>query len=339
MGIKFWRLDAIHSPLLKSLIIGFLVLCVLLFALALYWGDEPELFDVRDVTREYLHTVDGNAVTGATSTATLIHVVETLLDKPGGYQRNDVMPPTVIMDNIPSWEFGALVQVRDFAAALRNDMSRSQTQSTEDTDLAEAEPQFNIDASSWLVPRAEGEYRQGAEALQRYLDRLAVSEEVQAQFFARADNLEDWLAIVEKRLGSLSQRLSASVGQERINTDLGGDAEAQQSTATARQMRVKTDWIDIDDVFYEARGASWALTHFLRAVEVDFASVLEKKNARVSLQQIIRELEATQDTVWSPMILNGSGFGLVVNHSLVMASYVSRANAAVIDLRNLLNRG
>ena len=38
-------------------------------------------------------------------------------------------------------------------------------------------------------------------------------------------------------------------------------------------------------------------------------------------------------------ILNGTGFGYVANHSLVMASYISRANAAVIDLRNLLSQG
>ena len=41
----------------------------------------------------------------------------------------------------------------------------------------------------------------------------------------------------------------------------------------------------------------------------------------------------------SPVILNGGGFGLVTNYSLVMASYISRANAAVIDLRNLLSQG
>jgi len=72
---------------------------------------------------------------------------------------------------------------------------------------------------------------------------------------------------------------------------------------------------------------------------VDFGDVLRKKNAQVSLQQIIRELEGTQETVWSPMILNGSGFGLLANHSLVMASYISRANAAIIDLRDLLSQG
>jgi hypothetical protein len=76
-----------------------------------------------------------------------------------------------------------------------------------------------------------------------------------------------------------------------------------------------------------------------KAVEVDFEPILQKKNALISLRQIIRELESTQDAVWSPVILNGSGFGLFANHSLVMASYISRANAAVIDLRNLLSQG
>jgi len=39
------------------------------------------------------------------------------------------------------------------------------------------------------------------------------------------------------------------------------------------------------------------------------------------------------------VILNGDGFGLLANHSLVMASYVSRANAGISDLRMLLAQG
>ena len=81
------------------------------------------------------------------------------------------------------------------------------------------------------------------------------------------------------------------------------------------------------------------LLHFLKAVEVDFADVLQRKNAQISLRQIIRELEATQEPIWSPMILNGSGFGVLANHSLVMANYISRANAALIDLSELLTQG
>jgi hypothetical protein len=102
---------------------------------------------------------------------------------------------------------------------------------------------------------------------------------------------------------------------------------------------IKTSWLQIDDVFYEARGTSWALLHFLKAIEVDFADVLAKKNAITSVQQIIRELEMTQQPVSTPMIVNGEGFGMLANHSLVMASYISRANAAIIDLRELLSQG
>ena len=248
-------------------------------------------------------------------------------------------PPGMWLDNMPNWEYGALIQSRDLARAMREAYSRSQSQSTEDPDLAMAEPLLNFNANSWLIPSSEGEYRDGLRHLGDYLTRLTDEDEQNAQFYSRADNLAYWLVTVETRLGSLSQRLSASVGQRRLNTDLAGDAEASQATPAPRENMVETPMLELDDVFYEARGASWALIHFLKAAQLDFAEVLEKKNALVSLRQIVRELEATQQKVNSPFILNGSGFGLLANHSLVMASYISRANAGIIDLRGLLSDG
>lgn len=320
--------------------IGLLLLVYLLFVLLLmfYWDSEPDLFNVQTVAQESAGQ-DRQLVTGYVTTSTLINVMENVLHKRGGYLSNDIAPPGLFMDNIPNWEYGVITQVRDLARALRNDFSRSQTQSTEDPDLAVADPQFHFDSGSWILPPTEKEYQTGLDAMNRYLQRLADASQQDARFFARADNLRDWLAIVEKRLGSLSQRLSASVGQVRINTDLQADPAARQSTGKENIQVVKTPWLEIDDVFYEARGSAWALIHFLHAVEVDLRDVLEDKNALVSLRQIIRELEGTQRFVWSPVILNGTGFGFVANHSLVMASYISRANAAVIDLRNLLEQG
>ncbi len=311
---------------------------VLILTVMFFWDAEPDTFNVRETALARLDG-DGEPVTGYITTATLIEVMDITLDKRGGYLSNDIFPPGVLMDNVPNWEFGVITQVRDLARAFRNDFSRSQTQSTEDPDLSIADPQFHFDTTSWILPATESEYRSGVAALENYSKRLGDARQQDAQFFSRADNLKDWLAIVEKRLGSLSQRLSASVGQTRVNTDLQGDTAAVQSTAKPETVVVKTPRHEIDDVFYEARGATWALIHFLRAVEVDFEQVLIKKNALVSLRQIIRELEATQDPVWSPIILNGTGFGPMANHSLVMASYISRANAAVIDLANLLEQG
>lgn len=305
----------------------------------IYWSAEPGAFEVRSVAQARVGDDGVRLVKGYTFTSTLMHVGEVLLDKRGGYLSNDVMPPGVWLDNVPNWEFGALVMLRDAVGGLRNHLSRSQSQSREDPDLAQAEPQFNFQNDSWILPATESEYRKGIEALGRYLVRLQDSTQQNAQFYARADNLAQYLQIVEKRLGSLSQRLSASVGQIRVNTDLAGDAAARQATESAEILVVKTQWRELDDVFFEARGASWALLHILRAVEVDFEDVLVRKNALVSLRQIVRELEATQQPTMSPVILNGSGFGLFANYSLTMANYIARADAAVIDLRDLLQRG
>lgn len=321
-----------------GLIPALLLIFVFIISITAYiWDNEPEPFNVRGNALEQAGGDGSKLVTGYTTSAALTHIMETMLNKTGGYLSNDYFPPGVFMDNIPNWEFGALVQVRDMSRALRNDISRSQSQSVEDPDLIIAEPQFNYSNDSWWLPATETEYRTGLKAMYRYLERL--SEEEGAQFYSRADNLSDWLALVEKRLGSLSQRLSASVGQDRLNTDMAGDTAAQQSMPTLKEMHLQTDWDQIDDIFYEARGAAWALSHLCKAVEIDFAEVLKKKNALVSLRQIVRELDATQEEVWSPIILNGSGFGFFANHSLVMANYISRANAAVIDLRALLSKG
>ncbi|WKE66267.1 DUF2333 family protein [Gallaecimonas kandeliae] len=301
------------------------------YLLGVYWSMEPDRFDVKAVTSQALAKDNLPDQTGSTLTTTVITIAQTLLDKPGGFISNDVLPPYVFLDNMPAWEFGNLELLRDTTLVMRNELSRSQSQSSEDKDLKEAQPLFNVDRRSWVMPRAESAYQNGINHLVAYRARLGKQGPDKAEFYARADNLKELLRLVEKRLGSYSQRLAASVGQESLDVPEGSDPKGAD--------RVRTSWWQLDDVFYEARGYSWGLLHILKAAEVDFAPILENKHAEVSLRQIIRELESTQQTVWSPIILNGSGFGLLANHSLVMANYISRANAAVVDLEQLLDNG
>jgi hypothetical protein len=328
--VTFFTASRVWSTTAITVAGGLLLVAI---AVSWYWSREPDVFWVTADTQER------PVVLGYSTTDTLIRVASWLLDKPGGYLSNDITPPGIWLDNMPSFEFGVVVQIRDLARVLRNDYSRSQSQSTEDQDLALAEPAFNFDNDSWIFPPTESEYRRGIAHLESYRIRLSSTAEPDAQFFARADNLREWLAVVERRLGSLSQRLSASVGRVRVNTDLAGERSGGIATPRPLEIPVKTPWLELDNVFYESRGTAWALVHFLRAAQFDFATVLEDKNAVVSMRQIIRELEAALAPVRSPMILNGSGFGLFANHSLVLASYLSRANAAVIDLRGLLEQG
>ncbi len=331
---------------------------IVVIALGIYWSIAPATFDVAQNAKETAAATKNRMVPGFTTTATLVRVADTMLHKPGGYLSNDVTPPGIYLDNMPEWEFGVLVQVRDMAQTFRNDFSRSQSQSVEDKDLIIAQPRFNFDSNSWMLPSTEGEYEAGIKALQSYMNRLGGTQQPAAQFYVRADNLRDWLSQVDKRLGSLSQRLGASVGQEVINvgqpplatgasngenqtvpaSEVNKDTNDDRANSTVQQFH-KTSWTEIDNIFFEARGQAWALLHLLKAIQIDFAPVLADKNAQTSLQQVIRELEPTQSNIWSPVLLNGSGFGLVTNHSLIMASYLSRANAAVIDLRRLLEQG
>lgn len=324
----------------SKVVVGVLALVVVFYLFLTWWWDnELPVFDPASEASARASIVNQEPVVGYTTTATLVHLIESLLNKRGGYLSNDIAPPGVWMDNIPNWEFGALVQIRDMGRSLRIDFSRSQSQSNEDPNLAEAEGKFFYDNSSWIFPTSEGQYREGIEYVEKYLFELANADAPSAQFYARADNLRNWLIGVSTRLGGLSQRLSESVGKRQLDLGVAGERTASQATESPAEWQVKTPWTQIDDVFYEARGQCWALIHLLLAIEHDFGDVLDDKNARVSLQQIIRELEPTQETVWSPVVLNGGGLGLFANHSLVMASYISRANAAIIDLENLLASG
>lgn len=329
--------EKVYHWLSRPRLLGAVILVLLLLMLITVFvvSYEPESFVVQSEQRGE----NGAVIVGTASVNTAIGIGETLLEKTGGYISNDVLPPFIFLDNVPNWEFGALVALRDFSGVLRNHFARSQSQSVEDPDLARAEPQFNFQNDSWMLPATETEYRRGLAYLRAYRTRLLDDNDTDAQFFVRADNLTAWLQVVEKRLGSLSQRLSASVGQKRRNTNLANDPAAQQSTPEPGVVFNRTPWLEVDDVFYESRGQVWALLHLFRAIEVDFQSVLVNKNASASLQQIIRELEEAQRPVSSPMVLNGGGFGWVANYSLTMANYISRANAAVIDLRALLERG
>ena len=159
----------------RLLLIAVPAALVLLCAIAMLWlNHEPARFDPFQRGAAHAEAHGHAQVIGYTTTSTLIEVIGVLLDKRGGYLSNDILPPWVFLDNVPNWEFGVLTQSRDLARTLRNDLSRSQTQSTEDTDLAEADPLLHYDNGRWIPPDTEGRYRKGAEALEPNLLALRI---------------------------------------------------------------------------------------------------------------------------------------------------------------------
>ena len=319
-------------------VIGASVLTAAVLAWGVYTNIEPASIDPVSEANERI-SGEGKPPVGATYTSTILELGETLLTKKGGYLSNDLLVKAGVYDNMPNWELGAVYMIRDAAESLRTDFSRSQSQSLEDPDLKKHVPMLSFEHNSWILPSTESRYEASMEGISDYLQNMIDPSKQDTQFYARADNLVIYLKKVSKRMGGLSQNLVASVGQERVNTNLAGERGAEETTYSFSSNREKTPWLEIDDKFWEARGSLYALTAMFKAIRIDFEGVLRDKNALASLDQIIVEMEETQTMLWSPMVLNGGGFGIVANHSLAMASFISRANAAIIDLQNLLERG
>lgn len=322
----------------RKVILALLVATAILIALLMFaWSRQPAVYDVLDEVTERTGLAPEEIRNGVATTVAAISTAEILLEKQGGYLRNDVFPPGWFLDNIPSWEFGVVTELRDVVRTMRNDFGRAQSQSVEDPDLMIAEAQFFFDSDSWILPSTEGEYRKGIAALQRYLDRLTDDRPSDGLFFARSDNLQLFLSVVEKRLGNFAQRLSSSVRGLQFQDDPTNIARIRESLERSGELQERTPWMEVDNIFFETRGYVWALFHTLQGIETDFHDILVARNALGQLHRILHKLELALAQVFSPVILNRSGFGLFTNHSLVMASYVSRANSAIIDLRLLLS--
>lgn len=304
-----------------------------MFAVGWYWTLQcflPTTYDVTQLALVETGQTDPKKLRpGVRTTVTLIHNMEFILTKPGGYLSNDVTPPSIFLDNMPNWEFGVVVASRDLATALRNHLSRAQSQSTEVKELSVGEPYYYFETESWILPATENQYQKGVSRFRSYLKKL---QEGRAPFYPRADNLTQYVEILAKRLGSFTQRLSAS---SAVHQEASLIIRGKPSTALTPMAR--TTWLEVDDNFYEARGYCWALLHIMRAIEQDFHDILRMKAAETPVHQIIRELEATQADILSPVVLNGSGFGIFANYSLTLATYIAHANAALIDLRDLLS--
>ncbi|MDR9440864.1 MAG: DUF2333 family protein, partial [Halomonas sp.] len=226
----------------------------------------------------------------------------------GGYLRNDIAPPGLWLDNMPAWELGVLTEARRLSRSL------PAMEPSSAPVLKDVQERLMADSRDWLYPGTEKRLEQALEELDGYLASLGEGGE--AGFGDQGQGLAAWLEAVTGSLDDLGLRLSASIGSRDELRDLDIDADA---------LPARTPWYRVDNVFFEARGQAWALMHLLEAVRRDQADVLASAGATERWERLVAELERSQRRLWSPVVLNGSGFGLFANHSLVLANHMVRA--------------
>lgn len=317
------RVEALERPeygwIWKPLLTLLVVYLVVTLALGIWWSRTPAPYSVEQVPMERRGDAGGEpAARGAVTVATLASIVETLYDKPGGYLRNDRLPPGLWLDNMPSWERGVLDQAKDLARALPS-MNPSEVEL-----LEEAVRGLSGDGLDWHRPATETHLAAAVAALDQQLMALGG---MQAEGFVPGAGLRRWLADVGVRLDDLLLQLASSAGGHKLLRELAIDSEALPESPP---------WYRVDNVFFEARGTGWALVQMLEGVQRDQHDILEAAGVVEAWERLRAELAMTQRRLWSPVVMSGSGFGPFANHTLVMALHVSRARDLVEEIATRL---
>lgn len=322
----------------KKVLVGLGLVCAATFGYIEYVSCVPHAEPL-----EKFMVTGGDGVVGAATTSALIHSIDVLVNKKdGGYQSSGLLAKLGLQDNIVSWEHGVRYADIDFAQALQMYFSKQNVNANGDPVLKETVGYLSYQPDSYMMPSSESQYRKTMKGVQNYQQRLMDKDEFNAQFVARSGTLTPWLKLVVARLEGYNNNLMMAVGSEDVDTNTAGDRGAKDSKSALKPKSSlkKTPWLEIDNVFWESYGYCEALIEQLEAIRVDFADTLADKNNLPTIDQVIVDLKATQKSVDSFVVLNGSSreaYGFTSNYSLVMASSVGAASRNITSLITSLN--
>ncbi len=302
-----------RKQIVASAVIAVVVL-LYVFNMA-YFSIKPDFFPVTGGTE---------APRGELFADTAAKLLENELNGPGGWIPNDIPPsPTWLLDNRPNFQMGILEAIRYTARVSRDNLSRQRTTDKIDVDCDQAFTRFSNDPHKWMLPRAEGKYKDGVRSLRDYAARLESNE---ASFYPRSDNLIQLLEQYVSLLGGVNTRL--------LNASRRGGTASDGPGASGVQ---RVPWTKIDDNFYYAQGVGYALCHLFKAIRIEFVVVLKDKHADIIVNEIITSLE---EAYFEPFVVtNGSKGGVFANHSNNLRVFLDDARQKTNSLVRMLDQG
>lgn len=265
---------------------------------------------------------------GVVFSDTLIIMVNNMLES---WLPNDIIYPTIWLDNPHNFQLGQLEVVRYSTRVLRDKLSRQRTTDKIDPAADRAFTDFSNNPKLWIFPSAESKFRDGVKSLEKYRQGL---EDGTSHFYPRADNLIELLDQLTSLLGGENTRLSNAPRDRdlRLSEETAGDRYSEGE----RVQRVRVPWSEIDDNFYRARGVAYALRQVLVAVRWEFAEILRIKRSNELLDTVIEELALAN---FEPLlVLNGSRDSIFANHSLKLMATLENVRQKLINLQHMLER-
>jgi hypothetical protein len=290
----------------------------------------PPFFDPRPVSGDSKEAVASKAKVpaGVVFSDTLITMVDNML---ASWLPNDLIYPSIWLDNPQNFQLGQLEVVRYSTRVLRDKLSRQRTTDKIDPAADRAFTDFSNNPKLWIFPSAESKFRDGVKSLEKYRAGL---KDGTSHFYPRADNLIELLDQLTSLLGGENTRLSNAPRDwgVRLSEETAGD----RYTEGERIQKVKVPWTKIDDNFYHARGVAYALRQVMIAVRWEFDEILRVKRSTELLDNVIEELALAN---FEPLVvLNGSRDSIFANHSLKLMATLEDVRQKLINLQHMLER-
>ena len=263
---------------------------------------------------------------GVIFTSALIQMGDQMLET---WLPNDILYPTIFLDNPQNFQLGELELNRYVIRVLRDKLSRLRTTDTINENCDQAYVYISNDPKKWILPSAESRFKRAYAELGEYRDQL---EKGSASFYPRVDNLIELLDQINSLLGGVNTRLSHAPRDEdfAISEETAGD-ELIEGEA---RVKVKVPWTKIDNNFYYARGVAYGVRQVMVAVKYEFKDVLELKRSMELLDRIIDLLNLSQ---FEPCyVANGSRGSLWANHSLQLLATTEDIRQKIRSLQGML---
>lgn len=297
------------------------VLLILLYLLA-----TPVIMILNYDFPDFFQPETTNKKPGVVFTSTLIRMSDEMIHP---WLPNDIVYPTIFLDNPQNFQLGELEMTRYAIRILRDKLSRMRTTDAIDEDADQAFVFISNDPKRWVLPSAEDRYSKSIKELQQFQARL---ESGDANFYPRVDNLLELLDQVNSLLGGVNTRLSHAPRDQKftISEETAGDAMIEGE----KRMKTQTPWFKIDDNFYYARGVAFGLRQIMVAVKYEFKDVLELKRSTELVDRTIELLELCQ---FEPIfVANGNRRSLWANHSLALLATTEEVRQKIRSLQSML---
>ena len=294
---------------LRNLVVGLCLLGLLAIPLALHFTQRWHNELPYDVAAAY--PIEGEIVGGEVFATTAAELVLRELDSGTGWRPNDFIlwSPALWADNNANRQLGIIQALRESVRVFRDHMTK--VSATEyDVNLVDADTKLRNDEHKFWFPAAETRFREGVEALQRYVAGL------------------HQIPMASKPLNERNVEL---IRMFQTWTDMLGDAHANL-------LRDDASFFATDDYFYHAQGFAHVMHHLTKALQREYAASLAGRHTVIEmLNRTVASLGAAA-SIKPIAVLDGRPAGLFANHRRNLVAYIVDARQLMYSIREELEK-